>query len=164
VVSQPRIAVAALRFFSLSGPVQIAIRRESRTGREPTFFRDSATGDDAPGFFLGVACVFKTNQGLIYEGIDDDAVRETLTDFVHRLNVAMNDSSAADWSEAAVFQDRLWHALRKDAAKAIRDLGLDPVAEVPRFDIAALINPDEFRTSDEVRRILGDDPETEHSR
>jgi hypothetical protein len=145
--------LAKLQLFCFPGPVQVAGQRKDDCGTEPFFFPDQNEADRGCEYFYGVACVFTTYAGELYNSfLNMDECRH-LVEFGQRLRAYMF-RTAAEWSEAAVLENENWERLREDAKHALSELGESLPAEPPALDIAALINPHEFRTSKEARRLL----------
>lgn len=162
-----QIASDALRFFGLPARDQVAIERACRVESDPVFFDVTARESN---FFMGMACVFLTYKGSLLDEIDcdcpydvledfshrQDCPYEILEDFSHRLVVSMHNSSSDEWSEVAVIGSQVWEKLRRDACRAIEELGVRGGAiDDFDFDISKLINPSEFITTPEVKDILG---------
>jgi hypothetical protein len=148
-----RIALDALRFFGLPAGDQVAIGRACRDRSDPVFFDAEARESN---FFLGMACVFVTYKGALLNEIDCDRASDALEDFSHRLAVSMHNSSADEWTEVAVINGEGWQRLRRDASRAVHQLGVSEHSKTDlEFKIADLIDPDEFRTTDAAQAVLG---------
>jgi hypothetical protein len=149
-----KIGIAALQFFSLDASEQVKSWRSHGAAAQHDFFPDQREQDRGCDYFYGVACVFKTYGGVLYDKFLSVEDADHLEDFNHRLNVFMQEGTAAAWSEVGVHKEEVWENLRLDARKALDQVG-EPLSPEPQnFDIVALISPDEFRTTEETRAIL----------
>ena len=148
-------ALSALQFFAMSAEEQIESARAGATGDEPKFFSGYTGADRDCNYFMGVACIFKTYQGELFERIASDDGQDALSDFVHRLNVDMySHRNPSDWSGGAVRAGQMWAKLREDARKALILLSESIPLELPKFDVSALINVNDFLPSQEAKRLL----------
>ncbi len=151
-----RIAKRALRFFALPADDQMMIWRNHGVGPVPNFFEEDDAASPESNYFLGIACVFTTYKGALFDEADGDQACEALQDFSHRLAVAMHNA-AREWTGSAVMQSDTWQSLRHDASRALDELGItihEPAGTL-EFDIDRLIDPDEFRTTQSAKDILG---------
>ena len=149
-----RIGVDALQFFGAEPSEQLRSYRRLNAVSQPNFFPQKRDEDLGCDYFFGVACVFKTFAGSLSDKFLSAEDADHLEDFNHRLNVFMQDGTAAEWSEAGVVEGIVWQALPDNARQALDQLG-EPVArEAAIFDIDALIDPDEFRTTAAAKTLL----------
>ncbi len=152
--------VAALKFFCFPGPAQVSSWHKVAQKPQLPFFPKGDDSDRACNYFFGVACVFITYASDVYDRYAAMDCRH-LTEFHERLDAYMFQP-AERWSESAVLGSgesephllQNWERLRSDARKVLNDLGEALPSEPPEFDIPALVNLDEFRTTEEARRIL----------
>ena len=150
-----RNAMNALAFFSFPAEKQASSSRLARVQfHVPKLFNSIDSETSESSYNIGVACVFKTYQGFIYDEVVTDEASECLEGFNHRLNCMMHTESASDWSEAAMLQNESWRKLRAEAGKALEAIGNTLPEVVPVFNLGALINADEFVTSEVVLRLL----------
>lgn len=148
-------ALSSLCFFGLPAARQIeSWRRTHNSFPVPKFFRDNDIEVGAADYFFGVACVFTTYKSVIYDEISSENY-ELMEDFTHRLGWMMHAGRSIEWSAEAVLSDVAWERLRADAIKLAELLGSSMPADTPIFDVSALVDPDEFITSDEARKLLG---------
>jgi hypothetical protein len=149
------IGLAALQFFALGAVKQVTAWQSKSGTSVPTFFESGGADSD---YFFGIACVFKTYVGAIYDkfALAEDA--DQVQDFDHRLTVFMQDGTSSEWSAIGVRDSEIWALLRRDATRALVQLNELVTSEVASFDIAALIDPSEFRTSAAAKAILREPP------
>lgn len=148
-----RRALQALQFFCLEGDRQYESVKNSKVN-PPVFFKDAKPEDIGCDYLLGVACVFVTYKSYLYDRFASEQEATKLDDFSHRLSVFMHQGSAAEWSVYAVRQSEVWGRLRAEALAILNQLGEEVPNDVPDFNIEILIDPDEFRVSDEAKSIL----------
>lgn len=148
-----RRALNALQFFCFEGDRQVESIKMPKA-KAPVFFTKSEEKDIGCDYLLGVACVFITYKGHLYDNLSSVEDADRLEDFAHRLIILMHHGSAAEWSASSAQNAAVWKRLREDARAALQQLGETVPNDAPDFDIEALINPDEFRVSNEVRTLL----------
>jgi hypothetical protein len=145
-------AIAALRFFALVPEKQLQAFEDHR-GEIPLF--GARSGSPGVGDFLvAVYGVFTTYLGAIYDQFQSSEEAERVNDFRHHLNVLACPPDADVWCADGILLEE-WAELRRRAADALSELKEPATPIPPQFDFAEWINPDEFRTSDEARRLLG---------
>lgn len=150
-----RNAMNGLAFFGYPAEKQASGSRLARVQfHVPKLFNRNDGETSESSYNIGVACVFKTYQGFIYDEVVTDEASECLEGFNHRLNCMMHTKSASDWSEAAMLQSESWRKLRAEARKALEAIGSTLPEVIPAFDLESLINADEFVTSEAVLRLL----------
>lgn len=147
-------ALSALQFFCFEGDMQVDSLDRLGKVEVPVFF--PSAGADAKGcdYFFGVAGVLKTYIGYLFDHLGGNDSAEHLEALSERIGGLMLSAEANKWSEGGVKSLPIWNQIRSDAKRALRTLG-EPLPDViPVFNIAALIDPDEFRTTDEARQYL----------
>lgn len=146
-------ALAGLQFFCFPGSVQVESWRTNYRVTTNFFFPEKNETDCGCEYFFGVACVFITYAGALYDTFLSTDEIEHLPEFHRRLNDHML-KPAKDWSEVSVIESKNWERLRECAKMAIDELHESLPSQPQVFDIEALISPTEFRTSDEAKRLL----------
>ena len=148
----------ALKFFCFSGEEQVTSLRNINMGVQPVFFSKQSEDEKGCDYFIGVACVFISHgMELVDEYVDAEEIEkkaEHFLDFRHLLNVMMVTEDAARWAPKSVLEDERWERLRAYARKALNERGESLPSEPPTFNVAELIDPDDFRTTEEARRLL----------
>ena len=148
------IAVDCVRFFCLSGDEQMTSWRIAKNEfKLPRMLYDESREVVIGDYMRGVFGVFYTYSWVFHEMDISESVLDIFYDFKGRLDV-MSCVGESDLSSSAILNDVAWDKLRKDAKLFLNELGELPDVNLPIFDIGSLINPDEFRTSDEVRKLL----------
>lgn len=158
-MSEVPYGLAALEFFCFPGEVQVASWRKMEGRAQLDFFPEKSKLDRGCNYFFGVACVFVTYASDVYDLFPSEDDCKHLTEFHERIDAYMFQPSDM-WSESAVLEEagshlmQNWERLRNDARKVLGDLGKTLPSEPPEFDIPALVDLDEFRTTENARRIL----------
>jgi hypothetical protein len=150
-----KFALDSVRFFSCTGIEQV----NSFSSKAPQAFPRLFDGDDVlpteSDYFFGVACVFVTYRNFFFEVFDlDEKALEALDDFDYRIKIMMNSKVESDWAIAAIMSSAIWEKLRGDGQLLLRTLNQEQAKIAPIFDLFHQIEPSEFRTSDEVRKML----------
>ena len=150
-----KIALDCLQFFSCSGERQVATWEIARNKYQlPRLFSGDSKPATESDYFIGVGCAFKTYLGFIYDYVLSQHATESLEALNHRLSVMMHTESEVDWSAVSILNEVVWQKLRAEAKNALSTLGIVASDVAPIFDLENLIDPTEFRTSDEVRKLL----------
>ncbi|UXI66432.1 hypothetical protein [Tahibacter amnicola] len=143
-------AIDALMVFCFDGEEQVASLSRVSVPAFPCYFDDQDFGNIGSDYFYGVACVFKTYVGALWDIFPGDADASALMDFNHRLDVFMAHANAASCSAAAVLSSDDWRRLRNDARRAAQELDIQIPERIPILDVGALVSPTEFRGSQSV--------------
>jgi hypothetical protein len=117
-------AVSALQFFGLELPEQLE-SLVNAPAEQPRFFSKQLDVDRGCDYFFGVACVFKTYKRALYDKFVSAEEAGRIGDFNHRLDVFMQDGTAAEWSVEGLGSDT-WRYLRTDAKKALGKRPVNP--------------------------------------
>jgi hypothetical protein len=149
-------ALAALVVFSRTAAEQVAMAREQPISKLPLELAEGHQNAGEIAYFRGLACVFKTYQFHIFDTVADAEELDAVMDFVHRLNVVMNNGSPSIWTFSAVEREAEWRSLRRDAIAALRQLGVSATIGAEPIDIKELVNVDDFVSTPEARRLLDD--------
>lgn len=148
------IAVDCVKFFCLSGDGQMTSWRIANNEfKLPRMLYGESCRVVVGDYISGVFGVFYTYLWVFHEMDLSEDVLERFYDFKGRLDV-MSCAGENDLSSSAILNDIAWEKLRKDAKLFLDGLGEGVDVNIPIFDVGNLINPDEFRTSDEVRKLL----------
>lgn len=148
------VSVLALNFFCLSPEEKLTHLKVVDPTTVPDFFGSSSGDVLEANYLFGVACVFVTYSHQILDRFvcaDDEAVE--IGRFSENLRLAMYDFSASSWSAKSVSSPK-WEGLQELGLKALAEIGEPLVHSLEPFDVLALIDPNEFRTTDEVRLLL----------
>jgi len=153
---QAKIALDALRFFASEGDLQLAIAEQAASKGTPAFFGQGDEGCGIEDYLVGVACIFSTYLGALLDQVLGERANDAFEDFSHRLLVLMGEGRVEAWDRSAVVGGGVWVRLRKEALRALEELGLEFADDerVVEFKIDDLIDPDEFRTTPDAKRLL----------
>lgn len=148
------IAIDCIRFFCFSGMEQMTSWRIARNEFElPRMLCDDSEHATVGDYLNGIVGVLYTYMWVFHEMDISEKALESFYDFKHRLDV-MSCTEGSDWSSHAIIHDVSWGKLRADASVFLKELGEVNGKDPPIFDVANLINIDEFLTSSEVRKLL----------
>lgn len=147
-------SVLALDFFCLSLQEKLTHLETIDQKTIPDFFGSYGRDVLEANYLFGVACVFVTYSHQIFGRFlcaEDDAV--AIGKFSDRLRLAMYNFSSSSWS-AKSMSSPMWEELRVLGLNALAEIGEPLVSSLEPFDVLALVDPNEFRTTDEVRLLL----------
>lgn len=148
------IAIDCIRFFCFSGAEQMASWRIARNEfKLPRALYDDSGQVTIGDYLNGIVGVLYTYMWVFHEMNISEKALEIFYDFKHRLDV-MSCTEGEGWSSHAIIHDVSWGKLRADASVFLKELGEVNSKDPPVFDVGNLINIDEFRTSNEARKLL----------
>jgi hypothetical protein len=146
------LAVNALRFFSL--PASSQVRGFKQHVGEVPLLLESSIVPGAGDYFRSVHAVFITYVGFIYDRFQSSEDALAINEFKRLVDELACYEGGEFWSEHGTLTSERWAEMRTLASRAMAELGEQTSSEPPRFDFESEINPHEFRTSDDVRRLL----------
>ena len=149
------LATQSVTFFASPVRDQLSLF-ENQKSRVLEYFGDLGDNSKFPNYVGCVYCVFKTYWGSLVEELDIIDAGHPLERLSQALDIVAVRDDPHEWSFDSLARTKSWSEIRSLAKEVLVNSEL-AATTVTDFDFFRAISLTEFRTSEQVKRVLGNE-------